>query len=150
MRYKSFLGGLALVLAAASIAGCGGDDEPAAIAITEADGSLTVIAGTFSRTCEEAQSIILECGRWEILVNVAAGAQTPGPKPLVSPETYAENLLSDGEQGGLECLVVGGTFEKGTIDITASDDATVSFTIAGTLDGQFNADGSYEAARCPK
>lgn len=148
MRHRSFLCGLTFALVCASAAGCGGDDEPTAIAIDEADGSLTVIASTFNRTCDEARSILLECGRWELLVNVAASAQTPGPKPLVSPATYAENLVSDGEPGGLECLVQGGTFEKGTIDITGSDEASVSFTIAGTLDGTFDADGSYEAIRC--
>lgn len=141
---------LVLVAALAAAAGIGcGEPEPEALAVSEADGSLTLITGTFERRCDDLRSIALDCGRWELVVHVDAAGQDPGSKPLVSPVTWAENLVSDGKPSSRDCLVVGGTFEKGTIDITAADDATVSFTLAGTADGNFDADGSYEAARCP-
>jgi hypothetical protein len=128
--------------------GCGGDPQPVALALQDPDGVLTVIAGTFDRSCAEAKSVILQCGRWELAVHLKPAAQSGGPKPLASDDTWAEDLQSDGRPDGKQCTILGGTFEQGTIEITNAAAATVAFTIAGTTKGTFDADGVYEAARC--
>jgi hypothetical protein len=138
----------AATIAGLAAAGCAGSVEPTAIAIEQPDGSLTLLAGTFDRSCSDTSAPVLECGRWELRVTVEPEAQDPGPKPLLSPYTWAENVMSDGKIGGSQCLVVGGSFEKGTVEITATTAATVSYTLEGTTDGAFNADGSYDAVRC--
>src|SRR5437870_4402596 len=120
MRHQSPIAAAAFVVGCAALGAaglaCSGDPQPAAIAVDEGGGALTVIAGTFDRPCKEAKSIVLECGRWEIAVHLQLAAQSGGPKPLASADTSAENLVSDGKVGGLECSVIGGTFEKGTIE----------------------------------
>jgi hypothetical protein len=135
-------------LVVASAAAGGGPPQPTALAAFDEDGALLLVAGTFDRTCEEATSILFQCGRWELFVHLDPPAQTPGPKPLASPDTWAQKFTSDGRTDATECSLWGGTFEQGTVEITASDDDTVSFTIAGTAAGDFDADGSYDAVRC--
>lgn len=135
-------------LLACAIAGCGGPPSPAAIAVDEEGGGLLLVAGTFDRTCEEATSILFECGRWELFVHLGPAALTPGAKPLASPDTWAQSFVSDGRYDAQECSLYGDTFGQGTVEITASDAGSVSFTIAGTATGEFDADGSYHAVRC--
>jgi hypothetical protein len=139
---------LGAALLACVIAGCDGPPSPHAIAVDEEGGALLLVAGTFDRTCDEATSILFECGRWELFVHVDAAAQTPGAKPLASPDTWAQSFRSDGRWNAQECSLYGDTFELGTVAITASDAGSVSFTIAGTATGDFDADGSYQAVRC--
>ena len=138
----------AALLLAGALAGCSGPPAPAALAVDDEGGALLLVAGTFSRTCEEATSILFECGRWELFVHVEAAAQTPGARPLASPDVWAQSFMSDGRYDAQDCSLWGGTFEQGTIDITGVDDAVVSFTIDGTASGNFDADGSYDAVRC--
>ncbi len=133
---------------ASLVAGCGGDPEPTALALQDQAGALTVIVGTFSRTCEEAHSIIFECGRWELAVHMKPAAQSGGAKPLASDDTSAESLVSDGGPNAQKCSVIGGTYEKGTIEITEADAESVTFTLAGTAQGAFDADGTFTASRC--
>ena len=144
---RALFGWGVVTLAALAAVGCGGP-ETRAIAVEEVNGSLSLVVGTFDRTCGEAHSIILECGRWELLVNLDPEAQQ-GEQPLVSEFTWAENLVSDGDYDGTECLVQGGTFEQGTVEITARESDVVSFTVSGTAVGKFDADGSYDASVCP-
>ncbi len=129
-------------------AGCGGDPEPTALALEGPNGVLTVIAGTFSRTCQEAHSIIFECGRWELAVHVKPSAQSGDTIPIASADAWAESLVSDGAPNADECSVLGGTFEQGTIAITEATSDAVTFTVAGTAQGTFDADGTYTALRC--
>ncbi len=129
------------------VTGCGGP-EVRSLATKDKDGSLTLVTGTFNRSCDESNSIIFECGRWELRVNLEPDAWT-GEQPLASQLVWAESLVSDGEPDGNECLVQGGTFEQGTIELTVVTDTLVSFDVAGTAVGAFNADGSYEAEVCP-
>lgn len=144
-----FLSTCALAFAAiGALSGCGGDPEPAAIAYTNADGVLTVVAGTFTRTCKDATAILMQCGRWELAVHVNPAAQSGGAKPIDSADTWAENLVSDGAPDGTECTIRGGTYEQGSIEIVEVADDSVQFTITGTSNGKFDADGTYDALRC--
>lgn len=145
---RAAVGALSACALAAAVSGCGGEPGVRAIAIDEADGALSLRVGTFDRTCDEAHSILIECGRWELLVHLDPEAQS-GAQPLASEFTWAENLVSDGAPDAQSCLVQGGTFEKGTVEITAIESDVVSFTVSGTAEGTFDADGSYDASRCP-
>jgi hypothetical protein len=136
------------VLVACAIAGCSGPPSPRAIAFDEADGALLLVAGTFDRGCEDASAILFECGRWELFVHLAPAAQSPGARPLASADTWAQRFVSDGRWDAQECSLYGDVLELGTVAITGSDAASVAFTIAGTATGDFDADGSYGAARC--
>lgn len=129
-----------------SCGACGGG--PRALAVDEQDGGLLLVAGTFERTCEDVTAIRFECGRWELFVHLDPPAQTPGPKPLFSADTWAQSYLSDGQENATECTVWGGSFEQGTVEITSTNEHSIAFTIAGTATSNFDADGSYEADRC--
>lgn len=140
----------AIALLFAGVTTACGPPAPAALAVDYDDGALLLVAGTFDRTCEEATSIIFECGRWELFVHLdaAAAAETTGPRPLVSPGIWAQSFTSDGRHDADECSLWGGTFEQGTVEITGSDGDRVAFSIDGTATGDFDADGSYDAVRC--
>lgn len=140
------LGAAALLFACASAA-CG-PPGPAALAVDGEDGSLLVVAGTFDRTCEEATSILFQCGRWELFVHLASPAQAAGPVPLDSPDAWAQSFVSDGRRDDSECSLWGDIYTKGTVEITALDPGSVAFTLAGTASGDFDADGAYDAERC--
>jgi hypothetical protein len=137
-----------VVAALGALAGCGGDPEPTALALDDPNGTLTVIVGTFSRTCQEARSIIFECGRWELAVHLGPGAQSDGGKSLASSGVTAEKIVSDGAPNAQECSVLGGAYEQGTIEITKVSADAVTFLIDGTAQGDFDADGTFTAARC--
>jgi hypothetical protein len=136
------------VFMACAIAGCSGPPPPRAIAFDEGGGALLLVAGTFGRGCEDASDILFECGRWELLVHLEPAAQSPGAKPLASPDIWAQSFVSDGRWDASECSLYGDTFAQGTVQITGSDAGSVAFTIAGTATGDFDADGSYDAVRC--
>lgn len=137
----------ALLVLGATSAACG-PSGPTALAATEEDGGLLLVAGTFDRTCGELTSILFECGRWELFVHVASAAPTGGPLPLDSPEIWSQSFMSDGHPGGTECTLWGDIFTQGTVEITGTTAGTVSYTIAGTATGNFDADGDYDAVRC--
>lgn len=128
------------------LVGCG-DPGPNAIAYVDEDGVLTVIAGTFTRKCEDVTAIILQCGRWELAVHMNPAAQS-GEQPIASPDTWAENLVSDGRKDGTECTIRAAPFEQGSIEIDEISDDHVRYTITGTASGKFDADGTFEAQRC--
>ena len=128
------------------LAGCG-DPGPQAMAYVDEDGVLTVIAGTFTRKCEDATSIIFQCGRWELDVHLNPAAQS-GEQPIASPDTWAENLVSDGRPDGDECTIRAAPYEQGTIEIEEITDDHVRYTISGTASSRFDADGTFDARRC--
>ncbi|MEZ4296558.1 MAG: hypothetical protein R3B70_16415 [Polyangiaceae bacterium] len=135
-------------LLAATAAACA-PAGPQALAAPQDDGTLVLVAGTFDRTCEEVLSIIFQCGRWELFVRVGAPDQTPGPKPMITEDTFALGYFSDGAYDGDSCSLYGDSFEQGTFEITDTTDQRVKFTFAGTANDDFDADGDYDAAICP-
>lgn len=132
-------------------AGCTGDPEPRAIAVTQADGGLTLIAGTLDRPCEEATSIIIECGRWELEVYLPEGEATDGARSLGQDGVNAFRYRSDGAPDADECTARVDEFAQGTIEIVAKDAASVTFRVDGTtsVTPRFDADGTFQASRCP-
>ena len=145
------LGALAVGLTLGALAsGCTGDPEPRAIAVTHSKGGLSLIAGTVDRPCEEVNSIVLECARWELAVYLPEGDATEGPKALGQGGVTAQSYRSDGKLYTDECTVRADEFAQGTIEILDSDADTVTFVLDGTttVTPKFDADGTFVASRC--
>lgn len=145
-RPRRLLAGLAPLLVT-GLLGCSGEHEPSALAYTSQGDVLTLIAGTFTRSCEDIDSILMQCGRWELAVHLRPAAQS-GEQPMDSDDTWAENILSDGGYNSDECTIRAGVFEQGNVEVTEITDDAVRFTLTGTEVGKFDADGSFEARWC--
>lgn len=146
-RWAELLTSAAACAALSGAAGCGGPGTRA-LAFEDPDGSLSLSVGTFDRTCDQEDALILGCGRWELYVNLEPEAQS-GQHPLASDLTSAQAFIADGRPDSTDCTMRGSVLKQGTIDITEKTDDRVSFTVAGTAFGDFDADGSYDASVCP-
>lgn len=144
-RFVAGAAGLALCVVAA---GCTGDPEVRAIAVTGSKGGLTLIAGTLDRPCEEVYSIIIECGRWELEVYMPEGEATKGTKTLGQDGVAALSYRSDGTPYGDSCTARAEEFTQGTIELLEADADTVTYRVDGTTTPKFDADGTFVASRC--
>lgn len=147
LRRASLYGTAAAACFALCTSGCA-DGGAKAYAVPQDNGALMLVAGTFDRSCEEALSIVFQCGRWELFVHVDPEDQTPGAKPMDSPKSWALGYFSDGSRDGDECSIYGDTFEIGTFEVTDTSDGRVKFRFDGTANDDFNADGEYDAPLC--
>lgn len=133
---------------AAALGGCGGDPEPSAMAFSDSNGVLTVIAGTFDHDCSNVDALIFQCGRWELAVHLRPAAQSGAVQPIGTDDVWGENIVSDGPADGTDCTVRARPFEQGSISIDEVTDGYVRFTVDGSSTGNFDADGTFEGTVC--
>lgn len=118
--------------------------------MTTSKGGLSLIAGTLDRACAEVNSIVIECGRWELEVYLPEGEATVGSKAIGQGGVTALSYRSDGTPYGDECTARAEEFAQGTVEILDSDADTVTFVLDGTttVTPKFDADGTFVASRC--
>ena len=86
--------------------------------------------------------------RYQIAIQVPLNLQTIGSFPLQDLATVS---LSGMANAPGSCSGGGGSYWDGTINVTAIDASSVTFTLSGTAETAFglgNADGTYTAPRC--
>jgi hypothetical protein len=120
--------------------------------------TLFLLLGVPSPTCTDPQPEVM-CGPtsvYEVSIGIPPGMLQPGTLMLSDPGLYVFFRLDGPSQGGPEgCTFGGGSFPVGVIALDSVDDASVTFTLSGTmsfptiLPAPGSVDGTYVATRCP-
>ncbi len=112
---------------------------------------LYLIVGKHGSTCSDPYGSY-ECGselKWFASIGLPPDLQKSGVISLAEPGLISSFSVTGPADEFGSCWGGGGSFMDGTIEITSIDDTQVSFVLANTSDFDFDADGSYTAARCP-
>ena len=89
-----------------------------------------------------------QCGHWVVIIGIPRSLFQPGILSLADRRlTSVMSFRGPYEDGG-SCYGGGGSFLDGTLEIVDAG-ASVSIRLANTTTLEFNANGSYQVARCP-
>ena len=111
---------------------------------------LLLITGTEAPVCADPfSSPGCEAQGWGVTVVLPAAYQTPGVYSLADSAVISTFSVGLGSPGN--CSGGGGSYLDGTIEVLSVDDQHVVYELSGTaeIESFGNADGTYDAARCP-
>jgi hypothetical protein len=122
--------------------------------------TLYVLLGSDGRSCDDPfiESMVndLDCSTfWRVELALPPPRQTAGPIGLGSAE-IANGFTRIREDASGGCVVTGGAFTLGSLEILSIDEQHVSLKIQGASNAGtglpppgFSPDGTYTAKRCP-
>jgi hypothetical protein len=88
------------------------------------------------------------CGKWRVAIGIPPALFQPGVLSLDDRRLTSSMSVRGPDQGGDICYGGGGSFYDGTLEIVDAG-ASVNIRLANTATIDFNANGSYQVARCP-
>jgi hypothetical protein len=90
------------------------------------------------------------CGHWRVSIGIPPQLFRPGVLRLGSQSLNASYSVQGPDEGGGQCYGGGGSFFDGTIEIVSiAENGDAVIRVADTQKFEFNADGTYQAHRCP-